>query len=137
MAQDTSFYSIVILIATILLIMILAYLGIEISKEREDAAFPPEHSVCPDFWQQIGPAGCSIPLESRHPNNSGIFNSSGNLKFELDRPPGYTNDPQDGMFIDMAADGWGTGDIARCNKSNWSKKYDIVWDGITNFNKCK
>ena len=141
MAQDTSFYSIVILIATILLIVILTYLAIEISKEQEEAEFPPDTSVCPDFWQQSGLNKCLIPLESRHPNNAGIFDDSGAIKFDSQNTPGYDTAPEDGYYIDMNNSGWGATDKggsgnAKCHKAQWAKNYNIVWDGVTNFNKC-
>ena len=34
--------------------------------------------------------------------------------------------------IDVSSDNW----VSVCDKSSWAKKYNILWDGVTNNNSC-
>lgn len=132
MAKDTSFYSIVVLIAVIILMLTLIWLGIEISKKKEDADFPPNSSTCPDYWGQTGNE-CQIPL-TRHPNNKGLMNETGDgLLINSSNTPGM----DEGLnTIDMESPDWKANGSDICAKRKWANEYGIVWDGITNFNKC-
>jgi hypothetical protein len=39
--------------------------------------------------------------------------------------------------IDFSDAGWYSGGISSvCAKRNWANKYNLVWDGITNYNGC-
>lgn len=134
MAQDTSFYSIVILIAAILLIVVLTFLGIEISKKGEERDFPPDTSNCPDYWKEVGPGKCDIPLANKHPNNMGILDDTGSLLINTNNT--YGLNPGE-YTIDMNNEGWSAQeDSEKCTKAKWANQFGIVWDGITNFNKC-
>ena len=130
MASDSSFYSTVVLIAVIILIITLVWLGIELSKAGEEKDFPPTASVCPDYWTQNG-MECEIPMNPEHPNNNGIFNETGNGLI-IGETPGFGD-----TTIDMTNDGWkSNGKTEKCNKMAWANNYGIVWDGVSNFNKC-
>lgn len=134
MASDTSFYSIVILVASILLIVILTYLGIEISKRGTEKDFPPDTSNCPDYWPETGEGICEIPLANKHPNNSGILDDTGSMLITS----GNTYGLDAGAYkIDFNNEGWAAqNDSEKCTKKKWADQFGIVWDGITNFNKC-
>ena len=133
MASDTSFYSGVVLIAVIILIITLIWLGIELSKAKEAKDFPPSFGTCPDYWVQHGNS-CQIPL-NRHPNNKGIFAVGGSsLLLEQSNTPGIDTTTN---TIDMTNPGWKTaGKSEKCNKQGWASNYGVVWDGISNYNKC-
>ena len=133
MASDTSFYSIVVLIAVIILMLTLIWLGIEITKAKEEKDFPPSRPMCPDYWKQLNATTCEIPT-SRHPNNKGIFTDDGTgLIIGSDNTPGWLGNNE----IDMTDAGRkteGVGDV--CAKRSWANEFGIVWDGVSNFNKC-
>tara|TARA_B100000900_G_C20584100_1_gene718771 strand:+ start:912 stop:1310 length:399 start_codon:yes stop_codon:yes gene_type:complete len=132
MAKDTSFYSIVVLIAVIILMLTLIWLGIEISKKKEDADFPPSRPVCPDYWKQMGNE-CEIPV-TRHPNNKGIMNETGDgLLINSGNTPGMDDALN---TIDMEDSGWKANGSDICAKRSWANEYGVVWDGVSNFNKC-
>ena len=134
MAQDTSFYSIVILIAAIILIVVLTFLGIEISKKGEEKDFPPDASNCPDYWNESETGICEIPLANKHPNNSGILDSTGTILITNNNTYGLDG----GAYkVDFNNEGWGAqNESEKCTKAKWANQFGIVWDGITNFNKC-
>ena len=133
MASDTSFYSGVVLIAVIILIITLIWLGIELSKAKESKDFPPTFGTCPDYWVQDGNT-CHIPL-NKHPNNKGIFAAGGSsLLLNPSNTPGIDLGDH---TIDMTNAGWKTsGKTEKCNKRSWASDNDLVWDGINNYNKC-
>ena len=134
MASDTSFYSIVILVAAIILIVVLTFLGIEISKQGEEKDFPPDTSNCPDYWNEVETGICDIPLANKHPNNSGILDDSGTILITPNNT--YGLDP--GAYkVDFNNEGWSAQtESEKCTKAKWANQFGIVWDGITNFNKC-
>ncbi len=130
MASDTSFYSTVVLIAVIILIITLVWLGIELSKVGEEKDFPPAAAVCPDYWSQNG-TECEIPL-NEHPNNKGIFDDNGGILLNSTNTNGFGD-----TTIDMSNESWkANGTTEKCNKRAWADQFGIVWDGVSNFNKC-
>lgn len=134
MAKDTSFFSLVVFVAVIILLLTLIWLGIELSKVGEDADFPPHHPMCPDYWEQQGNE-CLVPT-TRHPNRGGTISSDGSgLAISSTNTPGM-NDTE--MKIDMESADWkadeGVTDV--CKKRQWANEWGLVWDGVSNFNKC-
>jgi hypothetical protein len=133
MASDTSFYSGVVLIAVIILIITLIWLGIELSNAKESKDFPPTFGTCPDYWVQDGTV-CQIPL-NKHPNNKGLFAAGGaSILLNTTNTPGFNSADN---TIDMSNAGWKSGSkTEKCGKQGWAANYGLVWDGINNYNKC-
>lgn len=132
MAKDTSFYSIVVLVAVIILVLTLIWLGIQIAKKGEDADFPPHHPTCPDFWEQNGNE-CTVPT-NKHPNRGGTINPDGSgLALTADNTPGFNEQE---MTIDMSSSDWKADGNEICKKRTWANEWGLVWDGVSNFNKC-
>ncbi len=97
-----NFQQIVILIATILLIVALVFIGYTLYNHQFNKQFPPVTADCPDFWV-AEKDGCS------NPKNLG--NCKGPMNFNQDRFKG--ND-------------------GNCNKSKWANSCNVSWSGITN-----
>jgi len=135
------FYSIVVIIAIIILISVLTYIGILISKKsNNDRDFPPIQNSCPDYWSvdSKNPNICIIP-KAGIKNTGDIYdgarvntlssNTSGASKtFGLNA---------ENTTIDFSNGGWSTtGVTATCAKKRWANIHGILWDGVANYNKC-
>jgi hypothetical protein len=153
------FYIIVLSVATVLLILLLTYIGIFMknAKTSDDGeVFPPVASSCPDYLSSSisDPSSCNIPK-----NVAGIKNLGSIYKYQVDPA---TNQPQknpDGspMYGAMALDGnstpglnslppgsidfknkdWSKGGTnALCNQKAWANSANVMWDGVSNYNGC-
>jgi hypothetical protein len=104
-----SFYLTVILIAVVMLIGILTYLGMQMAKASSEAPFPPAASTCPDYWTTNDDGSCTAGTK-----NLGIFSS------------GYTIKPQSLVT---------TGGSLSCTLQKWANSNSVVWDGYNNYNQ--
>jgi hypothetical protein len=122
-----SFYTIVLTIALFLLIVILTYVGIQMSNKSSNiSVYPPAAQPCPDYWlQSADPTkpGCVIPPVGQT-NTSSTFSNV--------NTPGFS-----GNIINFNDPSWSrNGATATCNQSTWASKNGIQWDGVSNFNGC-
>lgn len=128
------FYIIVSSVLVIFLIIILTYYGIVLQKKMKgNTAYPPQPPAqCPDYWSLDDDGKCNIPAVGRK-NSGSIYNGTtidltGNTTFGL-------ND--DNTKIDFKNSSWSAGATsALCKQKDWSKKYNVMWDGVTNYNGC-
>ena len=103
------FQKIVIIIAIIMLIAALTFIGYALYTGKHNEKFPPIQSACPDYWAA---------------KDSECVNSQPDL--------GHCTSP---MNFDVPHY---RGDHGDCNKSKWAKDCGVTWDGITNNpNICK
>jgi len=108
-----NFQSIVMIVATVILIFALATIGVALSNMNSDIKYPPVIADCPDYWSISTDPGtqefiCNNDKELGHDNSEvgcTVFNSS-DSKYK------------------------GTGGL--CAKKQWADKCDITWDGVTN-----
>ena len=120
-----SFYTIVLSIAVVVLILVLAFLGWTMSKQKQTDNFPKLQTTCPDYWgitNEGGKAYCIQPSQGQV--NYGDADASKDSK-------GYDN----GKF-DFANSGWSAGGNAVCAKKKWANSHGINWDTVTNANYC-
>jgi preprotein translocase subunit SecG len=123
--SSNSFYTIVLSIAVVVLIVVLAFLGWTISKQKETDNFPKLQTTCPDYWgisNDRGKPYCIQPSPSQI--NYGSADASKNAS-------GFV----DGKF-DFANSGWSAGGNAVCAKKKWANSHGINWDTVTNANYC-
>ena len=139
-----SFQIIVLIVATVLLIIIFATMGI-VTKyySSENAVFPPIANTCPDLWTVDASGNCVIPGETgtNSVNKGGLYDTNKAIILSTDATnanytPGYASAGTKINFSDNAAWGYG-GKSAICNKNAWAKKYGIAWDGVSNVIGCK
>ena len=108
-----SFQTVVLIIAVILLIVALAFIGVSLKNSQKNEAWPPLIPDCPDYWTMDGSNNpicvnvknlgtCSKPLNSNSPFLTMDFNQA---------PYNGTN-----------------GD---CAKYTWATQCKVAWDGIT------
>lgn len=123
-----SFYTIVIIIAIILLIFALSVIGVTLAKNENQKPFPEHQNTCPDFWK----------LEESHICRSQGINTVHKEKVAEAKNHAGVNVSANGngidqvTSIDISPDNW----VGVCDKSAWAKKYNILWDGVTNNNNC-
>ena len=121
-----SFYTTVLTIAVVVLILVLAFLGWTMSKQKDTDNFPKLQTTCPDFWSidnnVTGNTYCIQPEQGKV--NSGSADAVNNA-------PGF----KDGKF-DFANSGWSAGGNAVCAKKKWANSHGINWDTVTNANYC-
>lgn len=123
------FYTVVLAIATAILILILTYIGIQISnKNTSTAVFPPVANSCPDFWSLASDnVSCAVPTTGKNKPSSTLNASNVTA--------GYSATPT--AQINFTDPGWtAAGSSATCSKKTWANKNNIMWDGVTNYNKC-
>jgi len=121
-----SFYTIVVIIAIIILIIALTTVGLLLGRLNTSKTFPPSASDCPDYWVNIN-GSCTIPSGTAQvnapttvPTNTdtyGLSLSSDSIK-----------------FTDA---GWKNQGISElCAKKKWANKYNVLWSGVSNYNSC-
>jgi hypothetical protein len=151
-----SFYNIVLIVAVILLILILTYVGILLAEKKlsgeSQANYPPVKNSCPDNWEAkikedvngIETTYCKVPIDSM--KNIGTIldkNSTDNDKTNAETTIGYnatlfSDRDKVEPVIDFESQLWLTqGKTADCAKKAWADTYDIQWDGISNYNQCE
>jgi hypothetical protein len=138
-----NFHTIVLSIAAVLLIILLTFIGILMGNQASNQTFPTEQNQCPDYWQistnDATKGHCVIPdLKSKL--NCGNLYDGGMLTADMSNPsitPGFASikntDNTIVNSINFNDAGWSGG---VCAKRNWARKYQIEWDGISNYNSC-
>ena len=131
-----SFYLIVLSIATVILILILAYIGMKLRNKSVTQAFPPQANSCPDYWGFDG-SYCYIPKNGGK-NTGSIYSADGKVTLNVSNTPGYNSDSAtDRQYIYFGNTGWTVaGKTSDCQKRQWASQTGLMWDGITNFNGC-
>jgi type 1 fimbria pilin len=127
------FYLTVLAIAILLLIIMLTFIGTRITKNEKSGntsnnVFPPVQNTCPDLWeatQEDDIIQCNIPTDK----NIGILKDSDGAINEL------TAGEIIGLNTDKDAIDFSSYET-ECDKKKWADKYNIKWDGISNYNQC-
>jgi hypothetical protein len=126
-----SFYFLVLSIATVILILILIILGVLMSYSKNKTINPPSYSKCPDYWEtDTDNVSCTIPSDTNATN----FNKPNDVAYKTTtNTPGYSSSGK----INFTDSAWNTRSKTReCAIKDWSNKYGVEWDGISNFNGC-
>lgn len=121
------YYIIVLSIATVVLVLILTYIGILMTNAKNKQEYPPSYNTCPDYWTSDGSGNC-IKGVMNVGSGSGINLSSSATPGGNGTTGFNSNDP-----------GWATYKSAsnqRCGWQKWANKHKITWDGVTNYNGC-
>jgi hypothetical protein len=107
------FQKTILIIATIILIIMLVFIGISLSKSKYAESWPPIVGECPDYWVDLSSNGeacfnskrlgtCNIPtLEDKN-----------TMSFNIEP---YNSYGKEGI----------------CSKREWANNCGVTWDGIT------
>ena len=121
-----SFYSIVLIIAFILLLLALIAIGIMLQKQGDKVAFPSQKSPCPDGWGIKDDGHCQAPGAS-HPNYPKIATGS-NLTATMN---------EDWDIKEAGSTDWKPKDSSTiCDLRDWTIAHSVQWDGVSNYNSC-
>jgi hypothetical protein len=117
-----SFYTIVLIIAIIILILALTAVGLLLGRLNTSKTFPPSASNCPDYWIVNSDGSCAIPTITNVPTT------------------GYSSTDTYGLSsnsIKFTDAGWKNQGISElCAKKKWANKYNVLWSGVSNYNSC-
>lgn len=120
------YYTIVLIIATVLLIIGLIIVGTSLNKKRLANTFPEFSNVCPDFWDMSGSVcyptkGVNTPPPSKFSGSAPAVKHSG-VFIADDKVTSVDTDTQFWSGV--------------CDKSAWAKMNNVFWDGVSNNNTC-
>lgn len=117
------YYTAVLIIATILLVIALTMVGITIVARGSKTAFPEFQNSCPDFWTLSGTV-CSpsaintanlIQTDITKAEHKGVVIADNKIK-----------------SVDISSANW----QSICDKTQWANANKILWDGVSNYNSC-
>lgn len=93
----------VLIIATIMLVLTLSFIGYMMYIAKSSIQYPPEISECPDYWKVVGLEKCENVM------NLGTCQG----------------------IQDFSSPEW-QGQAGLKKKNEWAKGCGVVWDGVTN-----
>jgi len=122
-----SFYTIVIIVAVVLLIAALTIIGITLNKNSKTNPFPEYQENCPDFWT-LNNTVC-VPNAINTPSPINFIGAKATVKHA-----GVIIDNKTSQIVslDITPENWSS----VCDKSKWSNLNGILWDGVANINTC-
>lgn len=127
-----NFYTLVLTVAVMSLIIVLTYIGILLKYGEVQEVYPPHGTTCPDYWEINERGHCMIPLDGE--KNVGSLYEGGLLTDAVKgNTPGI--DTENDM-INFTHDDWKAGGTEICTKREWALKHGVIWDGISNYNNC-
>ena len=107
-----SFYSMVLIVAFVILLISLIFVGILLQNQDANKEFPAQANYCPDGWG-VKANGFCVPATDNLPSDSS-YN-----RFTQDSG---THKPVEGVSL--------------CDKREWAISKGVSWDGVSNFNNC-
>lgn len=108
-----SFQKITMMVAIVILIICLVFIGYSLYISKYNKQYPPVISDCPDYWKDM---------------SDGDASNCVNTQKDL-------GDPDCETTMDFSGSVW-TGQNGLCAKSQWAKKCNLTWDGVTNNNNA-
>lgn len=144
-----NFYLIVLGAASLILILMLAFMGWTISNANKTTRYPAITTTCPDNWTpvptDIYPGLCQRPASGKY-NYGKVAASAKTIDNDLSEymtASGTVLKAQVGVIagksneMNFSPDVWsGTGIDPTCAKKKWADKYNITWDSVTNAAYC-
>ena len=137
------FYTVIVIIAVVIMILALTYIGILISQKTIGAnivGYPPIATTCPDNWETMetstGNTVCKIPTTEMK-NVGALYDTNDVLDTGITGDTSGYGTQGDDKYIDFNNPLWSsTSEITTCAKKTWADTYNIQWDGVTNYTLC-
>jgi hypothetical protein len=99
--------------------------------------YPPNTYSCPDYWKTDSSGNCTMPTEKSFSNESVFLNSGGKSDLgKISTVAPYSNDSNFKTFDPNNILWSSSGKSSICSKKAWANQNNIIWDGISNYNKC-
>jgi hypothetical protein len=119
-----SFFIVVLSIASIILIVSLATIGVAMQKGARGGTFPPVANGCPDGWT----------------TTSSDRNTANEIQYVCTAPSGFTQTLTSGEGLTWASTAktlsYNDSTTSICDRRKWTTKNNILWDGVSNYNSC-
>ncbi len=109
-AQTLNFQKIVLIIAIVILIVSLVFIGMQIKKSNSKQVWPPLVPQCPDYWEPDASGNCMRTGNAPSINGLPTCAPVGGINFST------------GDYV-------GTG--GACKKKQWANSCNAAWEGIT------
>lgn len=135
-----SFYLIVLAVATLVLILMLAFLGWNMSNAKKGTRFPTITTSCPDNWksEKITPTGGADIIACKRPDNFNKGDAKLDNYMTSTTSVGYISADKT-EYLNFADNLWNK-DVKipnpTCAKKKWAENYKIEWDSVKNANYC-
>jgi hypothetical protein len=113
-----SFYSIVLIVAFLFLLLTLIAVGIMLQNQDKNKAFPSQTSPCPDGWGVSDNGSCVQPTTGSNKGPGTIATGTNDI-WEAD---GSDYKPKESATV--------------CDKKAWANENKVHWDGVSNYNSC-
>ena len=141
--MDT-FYLIVLGAASLILILMLAFMGWTISNARKTTRYPAITTTCPDNWNPVADVNdnkkvfCQRPEPNKYNYGNNTLSAYMTVGKNVDVPKDKLGViAGDATKMDFNAGGWSTSNMdPTCAKKAWAEKYNITWDSVTNASYC-
>ena len=143
------FYSIVVIVAFVVLVVALIGLGVMLQKQDDATVFPPVQNQCPDGWtpavanNEGGTDATGVCLmDTTYQKNKGTFDPVGLTVFDKKYLVNVNNTAfGSGSSLDPARTSGKyvvrfNSAALPCDKKKWANAHGIIWDGISNYNQC-
>ena len=140
-----SFYLIVLAVASLVLIVALAFMGWNMSNVKKGSRYPSITTSCPDNWT---PTATTDPLSKKvvvrctrptpdgynYGTNTGTVDTNLSTYMTTAGKKGYN--ATNTNALDFTAASWSATKDPTCAKRDWAKKYKIAWDSVASANYC-
>lgn len=136
-----SFYLIVLAVASLVLIVALAFMGWNMSNAKKGSIYPSITTSCPDNWTPTAKMDLTtktVVVRCERPTgyNAGgddltTYMTTATSKGYLDQ-----NDPNNANKLDFSSASWAKDKDPTCEKREWASKYKIAWDSVASANYC-
>ena len=131
-----SFYRIVLLIALVSLVIFITFTGFLMRNDSNTSIFPPNSSVCPDYWVGDAKGNCFMPKQKSFTDKTILLNT-GKANSSILSDKTVAPYSLDGQSFSATNSLWSSkGESTICAQKNWANNNNIVWDGVSNYNKC-
>lgn len=123
-----NFFLKISLFAFIILILFFILISIQFYYSNVDSVeYPPIKNICPDYWKVSNDKyTCIVPTESK---------LTGTLKIKPNYPI-YKDNTDQKLHADFTHYIPDKNLSKLCNLKQWANHNNIVWNGISNNNKC-
>ena len=129
------FFWIILVVAAILLIMSMTFVGVVMYTSTSSAVFPPRANACPDYWDVTSDGKC-VPTAGK---NLGNLTTATLVAPTVPVDAATTSSSNNAIY--SADVRWANaikfpGKTGFCAKQAWSVNNGITWDGVSNSNVC-
>jgi hypothetical protein len=118
------FYTIITVVALLLLIILLTLFGVYF-RQINERPFPETQALCPKNWKHIN-GNCINPT----------VGSTNYLSYIPTTTPGYLSAGNGFNANDLQWENYLGAKNAICGKQKWANTNKLSWDGVSNYNSC-